>query len=384
MVILLKGVLKTLDYFIDCMSGEWEEEYVLDISDPAFFRQLLDLDTRIDENTDVITFNNVGVSVVLSNGQNYWEVKKVRLHNIYVDDPILYITDLEKNLKCMQIVTVDRYHKKFIDAYFPAYDHRIQFLPHGGARLDGAEVIAYEERQIEVLYVGARSSSISTGQEFPYLPGNGRELFDVADHLLRKYPFLTMEKIYDLYMSEINMELDCDRKLIVLRKLYEESICSVRGYYQKNVIEALASAGIHVEIYSSRGWKEVEEKYPHYIHVHEVVEPEECIKLMCNSKITLNILPWFKYGAHERIYNAMLNGSVCVSDTSEYLETNFDNGKNIVLYKLDQLDGLVQNVQMLLSSPEYAKHIIENQKKAVANSTWKDRKRAILERRFEG
>ena len=104
---------------------------------------------------------------------------------------------------------------------------------------------------------------------------------------------------------------------------------------------------------------------------------------MYNSKITLNTQPWFKYGAHERIYNAMLNGSVCVTDTSEYLKKHFENGKNIIFYELNQLDDLVKNVHLLLENPGFAKSIIENQKRIAVNSTWNNRLHNILEQRFE-
>ena len=145
----------------------------------------------------------------------------------------------------------------------------------------------------------------------------------------------------------------------------------------------MASAGVHVDVYYGEEWKEIEGKYPDYITVHEKIAPEECLKLMHNSKITLNIQPWFKYGSHERIYNAMLNGSVCVTDTSEYLQKHFKHGRDIIFYELNDLDGLVKSVKMLLENPYYAKGIIENQKKAAADSIWQNRIHNILKQRFE-
>lgn len=137
----------------------------------------------------------------------------------------------------------------------------------------------------------------------------------------------------------------------------------------------------YFEIYLDHGWEEIADKYPDYIH--KGVSSEECLRLMHNSKITLNVLSWFKYGAHERIFNAMLNGSVCVTDTSEYLKRYFENGKNIVLFELDKLDDLTKTVRYILDNADYAQYIIENQKKAAANSTWGDRLNNILEQRFE-
>lgn len=381
MVIFLKGALETLDCFIHCMAEGVNDAYIMDVTEQTFVQQLQEIDSQIDETTDVITFNNVGIRVSVEGGENYWEIKKVKLHNILVDAPVWYEETLKHDLKCMQIITIDRYHKEFINKYFPNRAS-VQFLPHGGAKLSVIEEIAYEDRQIDVLYVGGRTKCLRGNHKYVFLPDDGRELFETARSLLIKYPHLTLEKVYDLYMNEIGIGLIRDAELNVIHTLYGEILEAVRGYYQGKVIEALAASGIHVDIYSS-GWEDAAEKYPDYVHTHERISPKECIRLMCNSKITLNTQPWFKYGAHERIYNAMLNGSVCVTDTSEYLKKHFENGKNIVFYELNQLDNMVKNVHLLLENPGFAKSIIENQKKTVANSTWSNRVHNILEQRFE-
>ena len=382
MVIFLKGMIETLDYFIHCMAEGVNDAYIMDVTEQTFIQRLLEIDSQIDETTDVITFNNIGIRVSGVGGENYWEIKKVKLHNILVDAPAWYESSLKHSLECMQVIAIDRYHKEFINRHFPSYTST-QFLPLGGVELQGREEIAYEDRKIEVLYVGFKRSSMSRDNKYAFLPDNGRELFETARHLLIKYPHLTIEQVYDLYMNEIGAKLIHDAELEVIHTLYEEIVEDVRGYYQGRIIESLAAFGIHVDIYSGGSWEEQAEKYPDYVHTHERITSEECIELMRNSKITLNIMPWFKYGSHDRIYNAMLNGSVCVSDTSEYLKKYFQNGKNIVFYELNQLDNLVKNVHLLLENPEYAKSIIENQKKAVANSTWSHRVHNILEQRFE-
>lgn len=90
----------------------------MDISEEAFFEKLLAIDDRIDESTDVITFNNVGIALDMIGGENYWETKKVRLYNILVDAPAWYEGAFELGLKCMQVITIDRYHKEFVKKIF--------------------------------------------------------------------------------------------------------------------------------------------------------------------------------------------------------------------------------------------------------------------------
>lgn len=380
MIIFLKGMLPELDYFIERMAEGLKEAHVLDISGNTFYQQLGRLDAVIDETTDVITFDSVGIGVETAGGLNYWELKRVRLHNIFVDAPICFYHVLESRLKCMQVIVIDRYHKEFIKTYYP--DCPVAFMPHGGARLPYDKEVAYEDRTIEVLYVGSRKF-----EEQPVIidafPDGGRELFHTVEQMLMKYPHMTLEQVFYIYMDEIGMKVEPQMQLTIIGALYDVILRKVRSHYQVEIIEALASAGVHVEVYYGDEWKEIAGKYPGYITVHEKISPEECLELMCNSKITLNIQPWFKYGSHERIYNAMLNGSVCVTDTSEYLLKHFKNGRDIVFYELHDLDGMVRNVKMLLENPGYAKNIIENQKKAAANSTWQNRIHNILEQRFE-
>ena len=381
MVIFLKGMLQTLDLFIDCMTEDMEDACVIDVSDyKAYIARLQELDSQIDETTDVIAFNNTGLDV-WAQEKNYWEVKKVKFHNIYVDPPIWYMQVLERNFTCMQVITVDANHKKFMDTYFPNY--KAQFLPLAGVKLPEAEEILYEDRKIDVLYVGARKQKMSMHPEFDFLQGHDKEVFYTVEQILLQYPFMIPEKAYDICMKQLGIELKREDALLCLRALQEQVVSEVRGYYQGKVIESLAAAGIHVDVYCKSGWEPVREKYPEYIHLHDSVTPRQCMELMRDSKITLNIQPWFKHGSHDRIYNAMLNGAVCVSDTSDYLVKYFQNGRDIVYYELDDMEGLVKNVRLLLDNPGFAKVIMENQKKAAAHSTWKERLQNILEQRFE-
>lgn len=135
MIIFLKGKLETLNYFIDEMAVRTKDAVFIDTTtDSGFFLKIDELDNEINENTHVITFNNAGVNFIIGEGKNYWELKKVKLHNIQVDAPIWYKSTLDLQLSCMQIVSIDGYHNKFIKRYYPIYQNCIT-VPHGGAGL---------------------------------------------------------------------------------------------------------------------------------------------------------------------------------------------------------------------------------------------------------
>ncbi|MEI3201212.1 MAG: hypothetical protein V8S21_04415 [Lachnospira eligens] len=59
--------------------------------------------------------------------------------------------------------------------------------------------------------------------------------------------------------------------------------------------------------------------------------------MISQAKISLNVMPWFKKGAHDRVFNTMLNGGVALTDTSLFYENTFADGENVLFYSLEDL-----------------------------------------------
>lgn len=378
MTIFLKGKLETLCYFIDHMAVRTRDAVFIDTTENDFFLKILEMDSEIDENTHVITFNNTGVNLPIGNGENYWEIKNVKLHNIQVDTPIFYKSTLDLNLNCMQIVSIDGYHDQFIKRYYPTYRKSI-FVPHGGAR-DERYIKRYEEREIEVLYLGGKQEAEKQPFEIPMLADKGKALREVAMQLMTEDLSLPVETVMEAYFQTMAPELTEQMQLICIYAVYRDVVRTIRAMYQEKIIGMLAQAGIPVTIYSGGGWHKMGEAYQGIVTVKERVHPAKCLELIGNSKICLNIQPWFKNGAHERVYNAMLNEAVCVTDTSEYLTRHYTHGRDIIFYELNRLDKFVEDVKYVLASPEYAKTIIDNQRQRAADQTWADRLEEIIGR----
>lgn len=100
---------------------------------------------------------------------------------------------------------------------------------------------------------------------------------------------------------------------------------------------------------------------------------------MADSKIVLNHMAWFKAGASERIFEAMLQGAVSLTDDSSYLRESFQDGVTIKFYSLENLEALPEIVHSLLSNPLSSGQIIENAyQEAAKKHTWKNRMEALL------
>lgn len=376
MVIFIKGAIGELDYFINHMALEVPDSYVLDVND-KFYEKLTELDSRIDEHTRVITFNNLGISFLV-NDRLYWKEKNVKLYNIMVDHPAFFIEALEQDLPYMHIITIDRNHKKFVEKYFPNY--KVDYLPHGGSILDSSDIKEYDDREISLLYVGS-SNSKNRYVDIEKLPEPIKSFYALSVDVLKNNPQLTMEELFEMYLKECDMTLPLEDMRKCINFLYQTAMAEVRGYYQQMVIEEIAKKGITIDVYGS-GWEELATKYPDSIRWTNRIPIDDCMKLIGNSKIVLNIQPWFRDGAHERIYNTMLNDAVCISEDSIYLSEKFVHGENIVLYNYNEWDELTQNIEFILNNPDIAKELIARQKIRVHNSTWRNRLDNIINGRF--
>ena len=101
---------------------------------------------------------------------------------------------------------------------------------------------------------------------------------------------------------------------------------------------------------------------------------------MADAKINLNVMPGFKQGTHDRVFNTLLRHSIPLTDSSAWIDNNYIDGVDIALYNLDQLERLPDISRQLLSDSKLAERIIKNgYEKTVNNFTWNHCANWILE-----
>ena len=108
-----------------------------------------------------------------------------------------------------------------------------------------------------------------------------------------------------------------------------------------------------------------------------------CLKYMRRAKVSVNIMPWFKDGAHDRIFNAMLQGCVTVTDSSRYLDEIIHDGQDFVKFTLEQREAISQKVQNLLDHPDTAATIAKKGYLLTSqHHTWEQRANTLLNNIF--
>ena len=76
----------------------------------------------------------------------------------------------------------------------------------------------------------------------------------------------------------------------------------------------------------------------------------------------------------------MLQKALVITDKTAYLENNFTDGEDILLFDLNHLQEIPARIKELLTCEEKRKRIADNGfKKALQQHTWKNRVVKILE-----
>lgn len=85
----------------------------------------------------------------------------------------------------------------------------------------------------------------------------------------------------------------------------------------------------------------------------------DVLKAISDSKVVLNVSPFFIEGIHDRVSNAMLNGAVSLSDRSGFLTENFNDREEILYYSWNRLDASIKSIKKYLSDDDKLQNIAD-------------------------
>ena len=144
-------------------------------------------------------------------------------------------------------------------------------------------------------------------------------------------------------------------------------------------VQQLVDAGIKVHVFGD-GWDSLTCKHEENLILMNNLDSVGCLKKLCQTKISLNVMPWFKDGAHDRIFNTMLNGAVCLTDSNVYLDSILHDGTDSCIYSLEHMERLPEIAARLLADPDRMQRIAdEGYKLAKAGHTWAHRAKQLHE-----
>lgn len=289
------------------------------------------------------------------------------------DHPVWLRNHLLCGPRQMTILTPDGNYAAFVEKY---YGHKARFFPPAG---QGELYYGQGHRTYDLSFLGTYGDSLLEElKELRKMDKN--KAFMVSRYILymRQDIDHTPEQALERLLSYYGM--DCTREE------FEKQFHSLRWtmlklahYYRRKTVETLLEAGFTIHVFGD-SWKDSPLcRYPGLV-CHDQAVGECALKVYGNSKLSLNIMTWHKDGFTERIANAMLQKSVVVTDRTAYIEKNFANGEEMIIFRLDNLEELADRIKKLLNDEEYRNEIAKRgYQKAKKEHTWHRRAAQLLE-----
>lgn len=309
--------------------------------------------------------------------------------NFQFDHPIWMKQHYVRMPQNCYIATHDRNYAAFIEKYYPRINGTIIATPGGCKRKLSGEAAALEEKVVEIDRIWEQKkygiTFVGTYANYrnylPIIRGSEKMVKQIAAHFLfymKLHPDITAESALEASLMADGIRLSQEDFLEVLDGVKPMIYC-IMSYYREKVVEAILAEGIELEVYGDSWRQSPFSNYPG-LHIHPEVTVEESLMVMEESRISLNVMAWHKDGFTERIANSMLNNSVVLTDKSTFLQENFTDGEDILLYDLQHLDRMTKTIKRYLDEPGNAlkKIAAKAYDKAEEKYTWKQTAEELL------
>lgn len=163
--------------------------------------------------------------------------------------------------------------------------------------------------------------------------------------------------------------LNLDMKIIMptLGKYIWPLLEYIKTYRRINAMRFLVDNNIRVDVFGG-GWESV--PFADKINLHGQVSYHESVDAIAKAKILFQDQAEFNDGAHDRVFTAMLNGTVVVSEYSKYLDEIFCRNKDIFFYDWvngNQQTGIIRdllmddNIRLKIAKSAYIKAMKKHQ-----------------------
>lgn len=377
-IVLFYSGVDSFNYFTDRLCEEFNrrghEVFILNLQnppedDPHSYRYFAEfLQTRVDL---AVSFDGFGIKDELF--IELWNELHVTAVNILMDHPLRFHPTMEHHPQRYVQFCCDRNHVAYVQKYFSDCVSDVAFMPHAGTLPQTKEFKPYADRKYDILFSGTYYRPQDQRERMKeYFPeGSTMHTFymKMADYMLMHSHVPTEQAALDV-IGQTGLAVQEDQLKTIFR-CSEPLDWMVRMYQRERVVRTLADAGFELWLLG-RGWENHPSAGLSNVHrIDDRIPFGETLPYMADAKINLNVMPWFKAGTHDRIFNILLQHSLPLTDSSSWIDENFKAGEELALYDLNELEKLPELAAGLLDDTERAEAMIERgYEKVRKNFTW--------------
>lgn len=303
----------------------------------------------------------------------------IPLYDWIVDHPCDHIKVLNASVDDLNVITLDRDHVGFIKRHIDNV-RSAHMIPLGGFGYNDCDDFSEES------FHDRKYGLIFTGSYVPYTRFE-ESILSLPDRM-KKLTVLMIEYMLTNRMSTNEEALDHALRQVIgtdqiPSNVYQEcayytsnSNVYVRHFVREEIMRFIVDSGVRIDIFGP-GWERLGFDRKKNVVLHDRVDYIESAKACTEAKLSLNIMPWFKDGLHDRIPTAMMNGSAVVTDSSRYINEIFKgegDDKDIFLFDINKPENVPSTIEKILSDDDKLFQVAQRGRtNAINNMTWKNR-----------
>lgn len=377
-LIFFKGGVETLEFFslqlCDAFQVLGYETFIFDMKEQFdSFNRLINFCHKGEG--VMITFNFIGLSretIFNSGGRLFFDEYEMKCLNIVVDHPFYYHENLKHLPKDYIQFDIDRTHMSYMQRFFK-HIRLGEYFPLAGTSSEKVKNQGYipirERGSIDILFVGNYTPPEYFNKQITRINDDYTRFYHRIIDDLTTNPDMTMDYAFEKHiLQDIPDISDEDLAKCMGNMIFIDLY--VRFYMRGKAVQQLVDNGFKVDVYGS-GLDHIKYRHPENLIMHGSANSSLCLKKLSEARISLNVMPWFKDGAHDRIFNAALNGACNLTDGSTYLHEIFDKNNGVAFYNLADMDKLPEIAENLLSNYDKMQEMADSAYKVTASShTW--------------
>lgn len=340
----------------------------------------------------IIGFQNMSFSLKLKDGRYLYDLIDAPLYEMVFDHPCWYGDEFMDMPQQVTFLCVDRYYAAYIEKHL---GHRAYFFPPAGEKTSFADMtyekfVSEKSQAVEypLSFMGTCMDSLD--EDMAAIKEKQPSLYPLACQYMERL-MAEVRKPQDEVLRELLSDAEVMDEFFHRDTFFSEeefvSFCQswaflgkdVVQHRRKQVVQAILDAGIELHVFSDT-FAEFK-KYPN-LHIHPGVEYSNVCEVYRESLISLNVMTGHKAGFTERVADIMLNGALCFTEGTEYIDEEFANDHELETFRLtdEDIEAVPGSIMELLDDKERTMQRAYNgMKKSSEEHTWDSRVRRLEE-----
>lgn len=350
-----------------------------------------DLDAIIDINTTIPCIKYNG-GYILNNFD-------IPVWHYILDHPLYHYKALKVQLNNYNVICLDTFHAKLIRESFP-HIREVKVIPLSADEYSISNIskkycqdnmadtnsdssyntLSYHKcskRAVKLLFTSTYTDPVKvallynkSGLNIQNNNINDKDINDNStkntlikdidnDYLLNALlnnPSFTQEKAVQ-YLRSLNI---LDNSSSTIQYLHNNFLIDVylQCIIREEIVSTIIKNRIPITIYG-HDWDAFVDKcdilipeYTKYLDIRKEVTYNRLPAIYSNARLSLNQMPWFKGGMHDRIPLALMNGCLSLTDASTYLTDILNIGENegVYTYSLENIEAVPDIIMDILNN----------------------------------